>query len=143
MAMNTDDIIFETQLHPIIFSQPIILALIGLILLIFLPVVYLAAWLFVGVGIAGIFMFYGALSFSSFQIRRRSIVIQTGVLARQTMNLPISKIETVEIRQSLLGALLNYGTVILIGTGGTYNLFQNIARPLTVRRALEQQINAE
>ena len=49
----------------------------------------------------------------------KQIILKTGLLVRQTFNMPLPKIESIDIRQSILGTLLNYGTLTLTGTGGT------------------------
>lgn len=136
-----DDVVYESKLHYIIFAWPIAMAVAGCALWYVLPAVKMLSYLFLGVAAIAAFMFYGAFSFSVFQIRRKTVHVQSGVFARQIVSLPLSNIETVAISQSILGAMLNYGTIILIGNGGTHNYFQNISDPLTCRRYLEQQIN--
>lgn len=136
-----DDVIYESKLHYIIFCWPVSLMVIGCALLFSWTTLKPLAVLLLGVGALAGIMFYAAFVFSIFQIRQKSILIQTGVWARQTIHLPLSKIETISVHQTILGALLNYGTVILIGTGGTKNYFQHIANPLTCRRHLEKLLN--
>lgn len=136
-----DEPVFETRLHYIILAWPISLLVVGCILLSLLPDFKMIALMIMGVGLLAGLMLYSALTFSSFVIYPKSIAIQSGIYARQSVSLPIAKIETVEVRQTILGALLNYGTVILVGTGGTRNVFNNIAQPLTCRRHIERLVN--
>lgn len=49
----------------------------------------------------------------------------------------ISKIESVAVFQSMLGRLLNYGTVEIRGTGGSSEAFTTIAAPLPFRDAIQ------
>ena len=44
-----------------------------------------------------------------------------------------SKVETVGVNQSILGRVLGYGTVIVRGTGGSFEPIQFIGDPLTFR----------
>lgn len=138
-----EDIVFKTKQHWIIFAWPIAITVAGLLILFFLPFLAMVGWMFLAFGIICGLIFYAAYSFSTLLIRRKSILIQTGLLARQSVNLPVSKVETIEIRQSLLGAVLNYGVVVLVGTGGTRTCLSNIAHPLTCRRHMERLINSE
>lgn len=138
-----NDIVFRTKQHWIIFLWPLGVFFAGITLVTFAPFFKTIGYIFMGFGALSLFIFYTAYSFSVLLVRKKSILIQTGLFARQSVNLPISKIETIEIRQSLLGALLNYGIVILVGTGGTKTCLSNIANPLTCRRHMERLINGE
>jgi uncharacterized membrane protein YdbT with pleckstrin-like domain len=51
----------------------------------------------------------------------------------------LSKIETVNVDQSVMGRILNYGSIIIIGTGGTTERFHNIARPMVFKRRFQEQ----
>jgi len=87
------------------------------------------AWLFV------IWMTY---QFSSLTIKKRQVILRTGILVRQTIDIPINKIESIDIRQSLLGSLFRYGSLVITGTGGTRQMVNYLNNPLTCRRHIEQ-----
>ncbi len=138
-----NDIVFKTKQHWIIFAWPVGMVVAGLLIFGFVPFLRMIGFMLLGFGSISTLLFYAAYSFSILLIRKKSILIQTGLVARQSVNLPISKIETVEIRQSLFGALFDYGIVCLVGTGGTRTVLPNIAKPLTCRRHMERLINSE
>ena len=138
-----DGVIFQTKQHWIIFAWPVGMVLAGVLILFFIPILKMLGMILFGVGLISCLLFYTAYNFSTLAIRNKSILIQTGIFARQSVNLPISKIETVEIRQTILGALLDYGVICLVGTGGTKTILPNIAKPLTCRRHMERLINSE
>ena len=46
----------------------------------------------------------------------------------------IAKVESIQVEQSVLGRLLNYGTVVISGTGIHSAPFASIADPLTLRK---------
>ena len=48
----------------------------------------------------------------------------------------LAKVESVHVNQSLLGRLLNYGDVTVVGTGASLEPLVGIARPLELRRKL-------
>ena len=54
------------------------------------------------------------------------------------MDIPLNKIESIDIRRSLLGSLLQYGTLVITGTGGSRQLVNFLDKPLTCRRYIEQ-----
>ena len=75
---------------------------------------------------------------SEFAITNRRVVIKVGLFSRRTFEMNLSKIESVNVDQSLLGRMLGYGTITLIGTGGTKETFGSIAAPLEFRRQFQQ-----
>ena len=75
---------------------------------------------------------------SEFVITNRRIVIKEGFIARRTFEMNLSKIETVNVDQTIMGRILNYGTITVIGTGGTTEMFHNIARPMTFKHRFQE-----
>jgi uncharacterized membrane protein YdbT with pleckstrin-like domain len=66
----------------------------------------------------------------------RRVIYKTGIFRRHTLEMNRSKVETVGVDQSILGRLLNYGTVVVRGTGGSLEPIRNIADPLRFRTHL-------
>ncbi len=75
---------------------------------------------------------------SEFAITNRRVVIKLGLISRRTFEMNLSKIESVNVDQSLLGRMLGYGTITIIGTGGTKETFGDISAPLEFRRQFQQ-----
>ena len=75
---------------------------------------------------------------SEFVITNRRIVIKEGFIARRTFEMNLSKIETVNVDQTVMGRILNYGSITIIGTGGTTETFHNIARPMKFRQSFQE-----
>ena len=50
----------------------------------------------------------------------------------------IAKVESVNVDQGIIGRILGYGTITVIGTGGTREPFHYISRPLDFRKAFQQ-----
>src|SRR5678815_1011273 len=44
----------------------------------------------------------------------RRVIFKTGIFQRHTVEMNVSKVETVGVNQSILGRLLDYGTVIVL-----------------------------
>ena len=63
----------------------------------------------------------------------RRIILKTGLFQRRTTEMHLDKVESVDVRQSLLGRLLDYGTVIVRGTGAGVEPLTNVAAPLKLR----------
>lgn len=111
--IRDESVVFETRLHWVIFfSLKSILTL------------TIAAWLIRWL--------------SEFVITNRRVVIKSGFISRSTFEMNLSKIESVNVDQSVMGRILNYGSITIIGTGGTRETFHNIARPLAFRKAFQE-----
>ena len=87
-----------------------------------------------------IFLFGLVLAINSWSteiaVTNRRVLIKTGLIARSTSEMNLSKIEGVDVRQSVLGRLLGFGTVTVRGTGSGLTPFRFIANPLDFRRAI-------
>ena len=79
--------------------------------------------------------------FSEFGITNKRLIIKTGILSRKTLELNLSKIESVNVNQSIFGRILGYGSIGVIGTGGTKEYFISIKNPLEFRRKFQELSN--
>ena len=95
--------------------------------------------------IVGFFMLAAAMirsSSSEFAVTSRRVIIKVGLLARKTIELNLSKIESIDVDQSIWGRIFGYGTIMIVGTGGTREPFRNIANPLEFRKAVNEATEA-
>ena len=76
---------------------------------------------------------------SEFAVTDKRVIIKKGWISRRTIELVLSKVESVDVRQGIFGRLLGYGNIIVVGTGGTHERFRYIANPLNFRRAVQVQ----
>ena len=80
------------------------------------------------------------LYIDEFVVTNRRIVIKKGLIAYYTLEMNLSRVETVRVNQSILGRLLGFGSITVIGTGGTKETFHLIAKPLQFRRSFMESI---
>lgn len=66
----------------------------------------------------------------------RRVIFKTGWISRHTVEMNISKIETVDVDQPLVGRFLGYGTVSVRGTGAGLEPMRSVADPLRLRNAI-------
>lgn len=78
--------------------------------------------------------------YDEFTITNKRVVVKTGIISRKTTEMNLSRIESVNIDQSILARILGYGSITLIGTGGTREIFHRISRPLEFRKQFQQLI---
>lgn len=70
----------------------------------------------------------------------RRVLIKTGMGSRRTLDLMLSKVESIGVEETLWGRMLGYGSVIVRGSGGTPEPFVKIANPQEFRRQVQRQI---
>jgi len=78
---------------------------------------------------------------SEFAVTNKRIVIKLGLISRRTIEMNLSKVESVIVDQSILGRLLGYGTIIVVGSGGTKEPFHCITDPMTFRRKFQEAVS--
>ncbi len=75
---------------------------------------------------------------SEFAITNKRVIIKVGAISRKTLEMNLTKIESVNVDQSILGRIFGYGTITVIGTGGTREPFHRISGPLNFRKAFQE-----
>jgi len=64
------------------------------------------------------------------------VIHKTGFIKRRTFEMSLNKVESVDVNQSLLGRLMNYGDVTIQGVGEGTQTISTIASPLGFRNAI-------
>jgi uncharacterized membrane protein YdbT with pleckstrin-like domain len=77
---------------------------------------------------------------TEFGVTNRRVIAKTGFIRRHTLEMLLPKIESVAVRQNILGRILDFGTVTVTGTGGTKESFRAIVEPIAVRKKINQII---
>ena len=111
-----ETVVYETRLHWIVFFS-----LRGLLTLWIMPLVERLT--------------------SEYAITNKRVIVKQGLISSRTLELNLQRVESVSVDQSILGRLLGYGTITIIGTGGTREPFHRIAHPLEFRKVVEEQLS--
>lgn len=77
---------------------------------------------------------------TEFAVTNKRIIAKTGFIRRRTIELLLTKVESVGLRQNALGRIFNFGTIVITGTGGTRQGFRAIRNPLHVKNKIYQII---
>ena len=75
-------------------------------------------------------------------VTNRRVVRKTGIVSRQTEELRLASIETIDLHQTTWGRMLGFGDVVLTGRGESAMIFARLARPLDAKRAIEGAYSA-
>lgn len=96
----------------------------------------------VGVLLFAIYWFIGAFifyRFSEYAITDRRVILKEGFIERRAVEIFLRRLEGINIEQTVVGRILDYGTLIVIGTGGTKDYYYNIPHPFAFRKIVQQQ----
>jgi uncharacterized membrane protein YdbT with pleckstrin-like domain len=153
--IDGETIIYETRLHWIVLIGPVALGLlfglVGVGMLVLsgrTPADQTAAHksiLVVGAAffaLAFIFIARGVIvrNATEMTVTNKRVFVKVGLAARRTIELLLSRVESIGVEESVTGRMLGFGTVIVHGTGGTPEVFNMIAHPLEFRTQVQQQI---
>ncbi len=90
-------------------------------------------------GLLTLFIYpYIRLKTNEFVITNKRVIVKRGLFSRETFEMNLNKIETVNVDQSVWGRLFGFGTLIIIGTGGSRESIQSIQKPLEFRRKFQE-----
>jgi uncharacterized membrane protein YdbT with pleckstrin-like domain len=94
------------------------------------------AIIFVGLGVIFLIAAFIRRAATEIVVTDRRVIFKTGIVQRHTMEMNMNKVETVDVVQSILGRVFNYGTVLIRGVGSSYEPLNLIADPLGLRTAI-------
>jgi uncharacterized membrane protein YdbT with pleckstrin-like domain len=64
------------------------------------------------------------------------VIYKRGFVWRHTAEMNMDKVETVNVEQSILGRILGYGTIHVMGTGQGIESLRGIGAPIAIRNAI-------
>jgi len=129
-APGDEAIAYEAQLHPVIFAPPVVIFVGGIAAIFFNPLAAIALLLFSIVAIVGA---YWKLSTTRIIVTNQRVIYRTGVIGRRTIEMSKDKIESIDVSQSILGRLFDFGSLTVKGTGGGIEAIHNVAAPFALR----------
>jgi uncharacterized membrane protein YdbT with pleckstrin-like domain len=80
---------------------------------------------------------------TEYVITDKRILIKTGILSVQSVEINISKIESISVSQTILGRILNYGNLQISGAGNPMVKLEYIDSPLTFKKKCLEQSSKE
>ncbi|MCA1465526.1 PH domain-containing protein [Bradyrhizobium sp. NBAIM18] len=138
-------VLYSTNAHWI-FYFPAILAWIVALALLILSRQVTVDWLFLlclgAAGLAALAALYWTVRgwFHRFttetDVTNLRVVHKTGFIKRRTFEMALDKVESVDVDQTILGRILNYGDVTIRGVGEGIETIKTIASPLAFRSSI-------
>ena len=90
--------------------------------------------------VIGIFIvIYEALRLRAIElaVTTQRVVLKRGVVGRETEEIRLTAIETIDLHQTTWGRILGFGDVRVTGRGESALVFSRVADPVSVKRAIE------
>jgi uncharacterized membrane protein YdbT with pleckstrin-like domain len=133
-----EELIYVGAMHWIVFAPGVILTAIWL-MIVFTPReptgagILTGSLFFVGAAYSLIRAFI-IKSTTELAITTKRVIAKTGFIRRDTVDLNHARVESYHINQGVIGRILDYGNIIVCGTGGARTPIRGIANPLAFRR---------
>jgi uncharacterized membrane protein YdbT with pleckstrin-like domain len=140
--LTDETILFRTKKSIIIFLIPLILTIATFFFYVN-PNPYIAKAAYILI-IAALMTWLNALLIyftADFAITNKRISMKEGFFFRHSNDTRLTTIANVTVNQSLLGQLLNYGTVVINTYGGSADPFAEIDSPFQFQKYLQSQID--
>jgi len=141
--MPGEEVTYRAHLHWVIYLRAILIALLGLALTVagfsrsdFSVLVYLGAAVLVVAAVVWFVQWVKSRT-SEFAVTNKRVIIKVGLIRRDTLELLLNKVESIGVDQTVTGRIVGYGSIVVVGTGGTRETFRNIARPLDFRKQVQ------
>jgi uncharacterized membrane protein YdbT with pleckstrin-like domain len=76
---------------------------------------------------------------TEYGVTNSRIISKYGLIKRNIEEINLSSIESINVNQTILGRLLNYGTIIISGRGTSKVIFKNIDNVVEVRKLIKNK----
>ncbi|MCD6048247.1 MAG: hypothetical protein K0S08_1894 [Gammaproteobacteria bacterium] len=134
--MPSEQWLDQSELHWIIFVWPVFVSI--AITFFMLHQHFLFLLNYVGIAII-IYLFADVLiryMGTAYALSTGRVILQRGLFFRRTWDVPLTRVESVQMQQSLLGKILGYGDIIVNGVGGDQLVFSTIENPQSFRQKI-------
>ena len=133
------------RMHWTIFVRSVLLGAVAVALLMYGEqqgtqigkIVTYVGWLGLAIAVVLFLAAWFKRSTSELSVTTHRVIYKRGFIWRHTVEMNMDKVETVNVDQSILGRILGYGTIHVLGTGqGGIESLHAMGSPITVRNAI-------
>lgn len=126
--MPGEKIVYEAKLSPYAMLPLLIMGLLLLVLY--------------GLGLLLWLVAFWRYKNTELAVTNKRVIAKFGTKTIHTIELNLNKIEGIEVTQTTLGRLLNYGSLVIRGTGSMRQPIPGISNPLGFRQAYTGAVDA-
>ena len=88
-----------------------------------------------GLGLVFLIMAYVRYKSTELAVTTKRVIVKHGFIRRQTVEINLNKVESIQVDQGVLGRLFNFGTLVISGTGTSNAPIAGISEPMGFRKA--------
>ena len=97
-----------------------------------------------GLGLVFLAVAYVRYKSTELAVTTKRVIVKHGFIRRQTVEINLNKIESIQVDQGVLGRVFNFGSLVVAGTGTSHAPISGIAEPMAFRKAfIEAQDGAK
>ena len=135
-----EEIKYKADIHWYIFAYPVILLLLSA----FFSSAQTGLFYYVSIFLllSGLFQLIKRILLkmgAEYVVTNKKVILKSGILNRDALELVLNKCEGIRINQSLTGRMLGFGSIV-VTTGGVTNKFDFITNPIKFRNEINAQI---
>lgn len=124
---------YQGSVSWVLYLLPIGFAVLGVVAAAFGPAGWIVAALCFGVAAILAIRAWFIRWTTEVAVTNLRVIFAQGFIQRRSVEIHMDKVESVDVDQTVLGRLLDYGTVTVRGTGATLEPFRDIDRPIDFR----------
>lgn len=99
--------------------------------IIFLGLLFLPAY---GLGLICWLVAFVRYKTTELAVTNKRVIAKFGFISRQTIELNINKVESIQVNQGIFGRIFNYGSLVVSGAGNPQAPIPGISNPMNFRR---------
>lgn len=138
-----EKIIMIGRLSWILYYRAILYLILGVVLIVLEhlywdkdEIIYATAALFALLVVASAVHAWFVRFITEIAVTDKRVIYKRGFITRHTIEINMDKVASVDVDQSILGRLFDYGTVTVQGTGLTFEPLRRIEAPVALRNAI-------
>jgi len=124
---------YQGSVSWVLYLVPISLLVVGVVAAAFGPVGWIVAALSFAIALILALRAWFIRWTTEIAVTNLRVIFAQGFIQHRSVEIHMDKVESVDVDQSVLGRMLDYGTVTVRGTGATLEPFRDIDRPINFR----------
>lgn len=140
--LDEDESAYEGVISKWIVMPSIVYCFLALLLASFLTALWwVAAALMIVFGVAVLIQSVVYVLTTEVTVTNSRVLMKKGLISIETDDLSLHRVEQIEVRQSLLGRVLNFGTVVIQGVGIGAITIRGVKSPYKLRKYVNSAHN--
>ena len=130
-----EEFLYKGKQHWICLAWSMVIANLVL-LIVYIPLFFVSPLLTLVIFLFVNILLYLSYRSNWFYVKKDRVGQVSGIIAKNTHEILLSKVESVHVKQDIFGRLLNFRTLVLVGTGGTPHYMRCIPSVNSVREII-------